>query len=270
MRGAVRVASVVVSAVLLAALLAASWRWVIVHLSQETGTSNEASRGYAYWSGFGSVFPWSLGILAGLAAAYRHHNCHVAGCLRLGKPVEGTPYLACPRHHPSHHGHRRGVALELIHAAHRLNLFQAGFTTTASAQTFAPLTFTTTTKEPPPMSLFDDIEKRFTTDANRLLSDAETAARSHVGQVLLGAAKEIVPLLPEGREASLVVTKLEEVESWAHRALAAGAAATSSVSTAAAAPTEAAAVAAPDEATAPAGVPADADTPSDEGAPPAA
>lgn len=93
------------------------WQTIIVHASQETGTSDSASRAYDYWSGFGSVFPWSLAILGGIVAAYRHHSCHVKGCPRLGKPVEGTPYAACPRHHPAHDGDKRGVAVEEIHRA---------------------------------------------------------------------------------------------------------------------------------------------------------
>jgi hypothetical protein len=105
--------------VLIAIGLTVCWHWLIVHLSQETGTSSEASRSYAYWSGFGSVFPWSLGIVTGIFLAYRHHNCHVKGCPRLGKPVEGTPYLACPAHHPAHEGDKRGIDVSVIHEAHR-------------------------------------------------------------------------------------------------------------------------------------------------------
>lgn len=224
MRRVVRLAIVLVSAAIVLALVIASWRWLVVHLSQETGTSNSSSRAYSFWSGFGANFG-ELALLGGIIAAYRHHNCHVKGCPRLGKPVEGTPYLACPRHHPDHHGHKRGVELELIHAVHRLAHHRhIEAATTASANTFGAATSITFTKEPPPMSLLDDIEKRFTTTADRVVSDAEAAARSNIGQTLLAAGKEILPLLPEGREASLVITKLEEVESWAHRALVAGAA----------------------------------------------
>jgi hypothetical protein len=39
-----------------------------------------------------------------LGAAYaiiRRHNCHVKGCLRLGRhQVEGTTYVVCRKHHP--------------------------------------------------------------------------------------------------------------------------------------------------------------------------
>ena len=103
----------------LAAILALAlwWQPVIVHLSQETGTSNSTSRAYDFWSGFGSDIGEAT-LVVGVLAAYRHHNCSSKGCPRLGKPVEGTPYLACPRHHPAHHGRKRSVSLDLIHAAH--------------------------------------------------------------------------------------------------------------------------------------------------------
>jgi hypothetical protein len=93
------------------------WHPFLVHLSQETGTSNAASRAYDFWSGFGSDLGEAT-LLAGLAAAYRHHSCHVERCPRLGKPVDGTPYLACPKHHPDHHGSKRSVSLHIIHRAH--------------------------------------------------------------------------------------------------------------------------------------------------------
>ncbi len=95
------------------------FHWLVVHLSQETGTSNEASRAYAYWSGFGSIFPWELAIVGGLAGFYRHHNCHVTRCPWPGRTVPGTHYLACPKHHPAHKGNKRGVSVETIHDAHR-------------------------------------------------------------------------------------------------------------------------------------------------------
>lgn len=96
-----------------------------------------------------------------------------------------------------------------------------------------------------PMSLLDDIERRFTIDADRVVSDAEKAAKTKIGTALVDVAKVIVPLVPEGREAALVLTKLEEVEAWAHRALATASTVTQAVAavdpqgaTGAAAPTQ--------------------------------
>ena len=73
-------------------------RWLVVHLSQETGISNEASRAYAFWSGFGSC----LGYASVAAVAWRHLKCHSRGCRRIGRhPVEGTPFKVCRRCHPT-------------------------------------------------------------------------------------------------------------------------------------------------------------------------
>jgi len=92
--------------------------WMVVHFGIDPGPWN------LYWGGFGSVMPWSLGIFAGIIGLYRHHNCHVKGCPRLGKAVDGTPYLACPKHHPEHEGKNRAVSLETIHRAHRMRQYR--------------------------------------------------------------------------------------------------------------------------------------------------
>lgn len=104
---------------LLVALAAlAYWRlpvqhWVAVHTGIESAGPDKY---YNAWSGILSDIG-EVTILTGILLAYRHHNCHVKGCPRLGKPVEGTPYVACPRHHPAHDGDKRGVAVEEIHRA---------------------------------------------------------------------------------------------------------------------------------------------------------
>lgn len=86
-----------------------------------TGADQEGGTWYGFWSGFGGSIPDFL-ILGSIVTVYRHHNCHVKGCLRLGKPVDGTPYLACPVHHPAHEGTRRSVSSEVINLAHRAHL----------------------------------------------------------------------------------------------------------------------------------------------------
>lgn len=93
--------------------LAHLWYWVEIHV----GAINESNAYYGFWSGFGSDLG-EVTLLAGILAAYRHHSCHVRGCARLGKPVDGTPYLACPKHHIDHEGSKRGVSVETINAAH--------------------------------------------------------------------------------------------------------------------------------------------------------
>ena len=86
-----------------------------------TGADAESGTWYGFWSGFGGSIPDFL-ILGTLISVYRHHNCHVKGCLRLGKPVEGTPYVACPLHHPAHEGSKRSVSEEVIKLAHKAHL----------------------------------------------------------------------------------------------------------------------------------------------------
>ncbi|MGA2520360.1 MAG: hypothetical protein ABSG81_06015 [Acidimicrobiales bacterium] len=86
-----------------------------------TGADAESGTWYGFWSGFGGAIPDFL-ILGSIITVYRHHNCHVKGCLRLGKQVDGTPYLACPRHHPAHDGDKRSVTEEIIARAHKAHL----------------------------------------------------------------------------------------------------------------------------------------------------
>jgi hypothetical protein len=104
--------SILVIAVLLGVWHDLTFRWFEVH----TGTVNESGPYYGFWSGFGSDIGEAT-LIAGVFAAWRHHSCHVRGCARLGRQVEGTPYLACPKHHPDHKGTRRSVSLDTIHAA---------------------------------------------------------------------------------------------------------------------------------------------------------
>lgn len=88
----------------------AGLRWWSAH----TGTANESGPYYGFFSGFGSDLG-EVTLVAGLFAFFRHSNCHVKGCLRFGKPVEGTPYRACHKHHPAHEGEKRNVSIETIH-----------------------------------------------------------------------------------------------------------------------------------------------------------
>lgn len=73
---------------------------VLTWLSTLFGMDNLSGPNYGFWSGIGSDIG-EVTIIGGAVMLYRHHNCHVEGCLRLGKyPVEGTPYVVCKRHHP--------------------------------------------------------------------------------------------------------------------------------------------------------------------------
>ena len=110
----VLVVVIVVLGVVLALFHAAAFHWFEVH----TGTVNESGPYYGFWSGFGSDIGEAT-LVVGVWAAWRHHQCHVKGCIRLGRPVDGTPYVACPRHHPAHDGPKRNISRATIDAAHR-------------------------------------------------------------------------------------------------------------------------------------------------------
>jgi len=113
-----KVGTTIVIIVALATIFAISrdfyFHWFEVH----TGTINETGTYYAFWSGFGSDIGEAT-IVVGIAAAWRHHNCHVKGCPRIGRPVPSTPYIACPKHHPAHEGAKRSVSIETIIKAHQ-------------------------------------------------------------------------------------------------------------------------------------------------------
>ena len=100
------------------AVIFATWHdfyfhWFEVH----TGTVNESGPYYGFWSGFGSDIGEAT-ILVGIVTVYRHHNCHVKGCAHLGRRVDGTPYVACPKHHPDHQGGKRLHLLRGVEGAH--------------------------------------------------------------------------------------------------------------------------------------------------------
>jgi hypothetical protein len=101
--------------------------WLAVHTGSAGG--QEATGYYAYWSGVGSVFPWSMGLLGTLAAltyhSWRHKNCHSPGCWRIGHyEVAGGQYQVCAKHHPDHHVRNKTLTLDHIHTAHALHLLR--------------------------------------------------------------------------------------------------------------------------------------------------
>ena len=73
------------------------WHWLLavtgVHIPPGV-----YSNWYNFWSGFGSDLG-ELAIIGSVLAVYKHHNCGVRGCWRIGRhPVKGTPYLTCHKH----------------------------------------------------------------------------------------------------------------------------------------------------------------------------
>lgn len=73
--------------------------WLIHFL----GIDTQQSYSYDFWSGFGPVLFGQLPILGALIVHFRHQNCHVKGCWRLGHtdPKHGFP--ACKKHHSLSH-----------------------------------------------------------------------------------------------------------------------------------------------------------------------
>jgi hypothetical protein len=104
----------------------------------ETGSRNTAGTppNYNYWSGFGSVFPWSMTLFAGVwSFVYqnaKHKNCHTRVCWRLGSfPVGDPPYTVCRKHHYEATGTQVTIEhLKVIHHLHkRKRLLDAGYKT---------------------------------------------------------------------------------------------------------------------------------------------
>ena len=92
----------------------ASFHWFEHHTGIDTGSGPW----YSFWSGFGSDLGEAT-IFTTAIAIWRHHSCHVRGCVRVGRQLPGTPYLACPRHNPDHKGHKRSVDIEELLRAHK-------------------------------------------------------------------------------------------------------------------------------------------------------
>ena len=64
----------------------------------------------------------------------------------------------------------------------------------------------------------DDLTQRF--GANPILDGTDAAQKLyHAADIFLVAATTLSAICPDGRELSLVLTKLEEAQSWANRAI---------------------------------------------------
>jgi hypothetical protein len=69
-------------------------------LAHVLGLDNASGAPYLAWSGAGGDLS-ELALVGALLTHLRRFNCHVHGCLRLGRhPVAGTDYIVCRRHHP--------------------------------------------------------------------------------------------------------------------------------------------------------------------------
>ena len=80
--------------------------WLMVHLSQETGTSSSASRAYNFWSGFAGDLGYIAGVVS-IITIYRRSKCQSCWRLVLRHAqglVESTHYETCHKHtHSDHH-----------------------------------------------------------------------------------------------------------------------------------------------------------------------
>ena len=86
---------------------------IVNYLLTFIGVFNPGSRWYYFWGGFGSC----LSELAILVVVWRKINCHAKGCYRIGlHHVEGTPYITCGKHHPTHHGSGAATAEQIAQA----------------------------------------------------------------------------------------------------------------------------------------------------------
>lgn len=87
------------------------WRFLL-HV---TGVDDTTGYWYGWWSGFGGF------TFVGLTTIWLHvqrHNCHAHRCLRIGRHrVDGTPYVVCRKHHPTHN--ERATAEEISAHHHR-------------------------------------------------------------------------------------------------------------------------------------------------------
>jgi len=103
---AIGIGILVCVAVVLLIVFYGDWQhWMAIHTGSATG--QESNGYYAYWSGFGSVFPWSMGILAAILnngyQAAKRNNCHTHKCWRIGSYPAGD-YKVCKKHHAEVHG----------------------------------------------------------------------------------------------------------------------------------------------------------------------
>ena len=58
------------------------------------GLTNASGVPYLAWSGFVG----DLSLVGGIVVIYRHHNCEIVGCHRLGH-MRSTGHLHCRHHH---------------------------------------------------------------------------------------------------------------------------------------------------------------------------
>jgi hypothetical protein len=82
------------------------------------GIDTQLSFFYAFYSGFGPFAVSVLTLALSIGTILFAVNCHVHGCLRIGKyPMVGGQFKVCRKHH-SNPAVKNGLTVEHIHAAH--------------------------------------------------------------------------------------------------------------------------------------------------------
>lgn len=103
-------------------LAAHPWGWAFglgVHPYPESSSTPWT---YQLYSGFLPALT-VVSLVTLLAGAWRHLNCHVDGCPRIGRyPVAGGRFKVCRAHHPDEEVRSRSVSHLHILTAHRAHL----------------------------------------------------------------------------------------------------------------------------------------------------
>lgn len=69
------------------------WIWIAHFL----GLDNGSGPWYLFWSGFGSDFG-EITVVGAIVAIFRHKNCIIKGCWRLGHPDPEHGHPVCRVH----------------------------------------------------------------------------------------------------------------------------------------------------------------------------
>lgn len=94
----------------------ALWYHGMAHL---IGIDSQSTQFYAFYSGFGTWILAAAGYTGIIITLVHHLNCHVDGCLRVGKfPVADGQYKVCGKHHREVTGHPKKLTVDFLHHLH--------------------------------------------------------------------------------------------------------------------------------------------------------
>jgi hypothetical protein len=105
---------------------APSWFWHPLGYCTGSKVSIRDCKGYNSWSGsFSDIGEVTIvgGMITLVIGFWRHVNCHVDGCYRIGRhKMAGGKYVLCTKCLKSDPEHPDEVTREHVHAAHRQHL----------------------------------------------------------------------------------------------------------------------------------------------------